>query len=187
MQLPLVVAKLHHIIIGIVRCFMTNRKVENMYLYMLYFDRNWQFFKLRSKWIWERKRNRKEICRENKQGNYSLGRPPKLIIPKILTKQRWATVYRFMCNCICKSKQAYMTSAKVMSSLRYKINQKLLTFKKIPSPWPARCPQIWHLYVWPIYQHSHHQKSNCQKASTAHPQICHLYVGMTHIPTLTPS
>merc|ERR1711873_371844 len=26
----------------------------------------------------------------------------------------------------------------------------------------------------PIYQHSHHHKSNRQKASTAHPQICHL-------------
>ena len=69
-----------------------------------------------------------------KQGDYSLRRPPKLIIPKIFTKQRWATVYRFMCNCICKSKQAYMTRAKVMSSLRDKINQKLLTFKRTPSP-----------------------------------------------------
>ena len=69
-----------------------------------------------------------------KQGNYSLRRPPKLIIPKIFTKQRWATVYRFMCNRICKSKQAYMTRAKVMSSLRDKINQKLLTFKRTPSP-----------------------------------------------------
>ena len=39
-----------------------------------------------------------------KQGNYSLRRPPKLIIQKIFTKQRWATVYRFMCNRICKSK-----------------------------------------------------------------------------------
>ena len=68
------------------------------------------------------------------QGNYSLRRPPKLIIPKIFTKQRWATVYRFMCNRICKSKQAYMTRAKVMSSLRDKINQKLLTFKRTPSP-----------------------------------------------------
>ena len=57
-----------------------------------------------------------------KQGNYSLRRPPKLIIPKIFTKQRWATVYGFMCNRICKSKQAYMTRAKVMSSLRDNIN-----------------------------------------------------------------
>ena len=152
----------------------------------------------------------------SEQGNYSLRRPPKLIIPKIFTKQRWATVYRFMCNSICKSKQAYMTRAKVMSSLRDKINQKLLTFKRTPSPWPARCPQIWHLYVWPIYQHSHHHKSNCQKAWPACTQICHLCVldpyssiqtiirvtakkrdqlaprfatsvCMTHIPTLTPS
>ena len=68
------------------------------------------------------------------QGNYSLRRPPKLIIPKTFTKQRWATVYGFMCNHICKSKQAYMTRAKVMSSLRDKINQKLLTFKRTPSP-----------------------------------------------------
>ena len=75
------------------------------------------------------------LCKEMaKQGNYSLRRPPKLIIPKIFTKQRWATVYRFMCNSICKSKQAYMTRAKVMSSLRDKINQILLTFKKTPSP-----------------------------------------------------
>ena len=42
------------------------------------------------------------------------------------------------------------------------------------------------MYVWPIYQNSHHHKSNCQKVSTAHPQICHLYVCMTHIPALTP-
>ena len=38
------------------------------------------------------------------QGNYSLRRPPKLIIQKIFNKQKWATVYRFMCNRICKSK-----------------------------------------------------------------------------------
>merc|ERR1711940_285169 len=35
-------------------------------------------------------------------------------------------------------------------------------------------PQIWDLYVWPICQHSHHHKRNRQKVSTAHPQICHL-------------
>ena len=75
-----------------------------------------------------------QVRKKEKQGNYSLRRPPKLIIPKIFTKQRWATVYRFMCNRICKSKQAYMTRAKVMSSLRDKINQKLLTFKRTPSP-----------------------------------------------------
>ena len=39
-----------------------------------------------------------------KQGNYSLWRPPKLIIQKIFNKQKWATVYRFMCYRICKSK-----------------------------------------------------------------------------------
>ena len=34
------------------------------------------------------------------QGNYSLKRPPPpmLIIPQIFIEQRWATVYRFMCN-----------------------------------------------------------------------------------------
>ena len=31
--------------------------------------------------------------------------------------------------------------------------------------------QIWHLYVWPIYQHSHHHKSNCQKASPTTPRF----------------
>ena len=76
----------------------------------------------------------RRVSGRGEQGNYSLRRPPKLIIPKIFTKQRWATVYRFMCNRICKSKQAYMTRAKVMSSLRDKINQKLLTFKRTPSP-----------------------------------------------------
>ena len=86
-----------------------------------------------------------------------------------------------------KSKQAYMTRAKVMSSLRDKINQKLLTIKRTPSPWPARCPKIWHLYVWPIYQHSHHHKSNCPKAWPACTQIWDPYVCMTHIPALTPS
>ena len=78
--------------------------------------------------------NYKYQVNQVKQGNYSLRRPPKIIIPKIFTKQRWATVYGFMCNRICKSKQAYMTRAKVMSSLRDKINQKLLTFKRTPSP-----------------------------------------------------
>merc|ERR1711952_86971 len=72
------------------------------------------------------------------------------------------------------------------------------------------------MYIRPIFQHSHHHKSNRQKVSTAHPQICHLYmydpytsthtiirvtakkrqqltprfatsVCMTHIPALTPS
>ena len=33
-----------------------------------------------------------------KQGNYSLRRPPKLIIPQIFIEQRWATENRFMCN-----------------------------------------------------------------------------------------
>ena len=33
-----------------------------------------------------------------KQGNYSLRRPPKLIIPKIFIDQRWATIHRFMCH-----------------------------------------------------------------------------------------
>ena len=32
------------------------------------------------------------------QGNYSLRRPPKLIIPQIFIEQRWATENRFMCN-----------------------------------------------------------------------------------------
>ena len=31
-----------------------------------------------------------------KQGNYSLRRPPKLIIPQIFTEQRWATVIEFI-------------------------------------------------------------------------------------------
>ena len=46
----------------------------------------------------------KVLGNEIKQGNYSLRRPPKLIIQKIFNKQKWATVYRFMCNRICKSK-----------------------------------------------------------------------------------
>ena len=45
------------------------------------------------------------------QGDYSLRRPPKLIIPQIFIEQIWANVYEFMCNRICKSKQAYMTKA----------------------------------------------------------------------------
>ena len=45
------------------------------------------------------------------QGNYSLRRPPKLIIPQIFIEQIWANVYGFMSNRICKGKQAYMTSA----------------------------------------------------------------------------
>merc|ERR1711952_28612 len=49
-----------------------------------------------------------------------------------------------------------------------------------------RDPQIWHLYVIPIYQHSHHHKSNCQKASPVCTQIWHLSVCMTHIPALLP-
>ena len=31
-----------------------------------------------------------------KQGNYSLRRPPKLIIPQIFIEQRWATVIEFI-------------------------------------------------------------------------------------------
>ena len=46
-----------------------------------------------------------------KQGNYSLRRPPKLIIPQIFIEQRWATVYRFICKQICISNKANMTRA----------------------------------------------------------------------------
>jgi len=46
-----------------------------------------------------------------KQGNYSLRRPPKLIIPQIFIEQRWTTVYRFMCKKICISNKANMTRA----------------------------------------------------------------------------
>merc|ERR1712004_862949 len=45
-----------------------------------------------------------------------------------------------------------------------------VTAKKRHSPPPDLPP----LHIGPIYQHSHHHKSNRQKASTAHPQICHL-------------
>ena len=45
------------------------------------------------------------------QGNYSLRRPPKRIIPQIFIEQRWATVYRFMCKQICISNKANMTRA----------------------------------------------------------------------------
>ena len=45
------------------------------------------------------------------QGNYSLRRPPKLIIPQIFIEQRWATVYRFTCNLICIRQKAYKTRA----------------------------------------------------------------------------
>ena len=45
------------------------------------------------------------------QGNYSLRRPPKLIIPQIFIEQRWTTVYRFMCKKICISNKANMTRA----------------------------------------------------------------------------
>ena len=45
-----------------------------------------------------------QLLNKYKQGNDSLRRPPKLIIQKIFNKQKWATVYRFMCNRICKSK-----------------------------------------------------------------------------------
>ena len=31
-----------------------------------------------------------------KQGNYSLRRPPKLIIPQIFIEQRWATKYHWV-------------------------------------------------------------------------------------------
>ena len=41
--------------------------------------------------------------------------------------------------------------------------------------------------VWPIYQHSHHHKSNCQKAWPSCTQIWDPYVCMTHITALTPS
>ena len=47
---------------------------------------------------------RATTTQQQRQGNYSLRRPPKLIIQKIFNKQKWATVYRFMCNRICKSK-----------------------------------------------------------------------------------
>ena len=40
--------------------------------------------------------NEHKVTLNKKQGNYPLRRPPKLIIPKIFTKQRWATVYGFM-------------------------------------------------------------------------------------------
>merc|ERR1712163_79497 len=33
------------------------------------------------------------------------------------------------------------------------------------------CPQIWDLYVLPIYQHSHHHKGNRQRASPANPRF----------------
>ena len=45
------------------------------------------------------------------QGNYSLRRPPKLILPQIFIEQRWATVYSFMCKQICISNKANMTRA----------------------------------------------------------------------------
>merc|ERR1712218_462887 len=38
------------------------------------------------------------------------------------------------------------------------------------------CTQIWHLYVRPIYQHSHFHKSNRQRASISCTQIWPLYV-----------
>merc|ERR1712004_380885 len=47
----------------------------------------------------------------DEQGNYSLRRPPKLIIPQIFIEQRWATVYKFMCKQICISNKANMTRA----------------------------------------------------------------------------
>ena len=59
-----------------------------------------------------------------KQGNYSLRRPPKLIITKNI---HW-------------SKMGYRTQIHVSSNNCQKAS---------PS-----CIQIWHLYVWPIYQHS---------------------------------
>ena len=42
-----------------------------------------------------------------KQGNYSLRRPPKLIIPQAVIGQKWATVCGFMFNQTCTSKQSY--------------------------------------------------------------------------------
>ena len=59
-----------------------------------------------------------------KQGNYSLRRPPKLFITKNI---RWP-------------KMGYHTQIHVSSNNCQKAS-------------PSR-PQIWHLYVWPIYQHS---------------------------------
>ena len=50
-------------------------------------------------------------AKTQKQGNYSLRRPPKLIIPQIIIEQRWTTVYRFMCKKICISNKANMTRA----------------------------------------------------------------------------
>ena len=40
--------------------------------------------------------NLKKIWSKMKQGNYSLRRPPKLIIPQIFIEQRWATVIEFI-------------------------------------------------------------------------------------------
>ena len=48
---------------------------------------------------------------QSEQGNYSLRRPPKLIIPQIFIEQRRATVYSFMCKQICISNKANMTRA----------------------------------------------------------------------------
>merc|ERR1711978_124469 len=41
------------------------------------------------------------------------------------------------------------------------------------------------MYVRPIYQHSHHHKSNCQIPSPSCTQIWDPYVCMTHIPATT--
>ena len=40
--------------------------------------------------------HRREFFQCCKQGNYSLRRPPKLIIPQIFIEQRWATVIEFI-------------------------------------------------------------------------------------------
>ena len=47
------------------------------------------------------------LTHTHKQGNYSLRRPPKLIIQQIFIKQIWATVKRFICNQICISKHTW--------------------------------------------------------------------------------
>ena len=44
------------------------------------------------------KEDHQDNSQQLEQGNYSLRRPPKLIIPQIFIEQRWATGNRFMCN-----------------------------------------------------------------------------------------
>ena len=62
-------------------------------------------------WSEKEKENSAGKYLTKEQGNFSLRRPPKLIIPQIFIEQRWATVYRFMCKQICKSNKANMTRA----------------------------------------------------------------------------